>query len=313
MSELSGAHVFILNPHSAGGATRRRFERLRGRLQSTLPEVEVRLTEGPGHATELSRNAVQRGVAAVVAVGGDGTNNEVLNGFFDEDGTPIQTESAFGVVTSGTGGDFRRCMGWPLDMAADLRRIERGQRSPIDVILVTFTAADGSTKRRACLNISSFGMSGAIASRVNAGSKSLGGKASFVSATLQTMFRYTAPHIRFHVDDEPEEEAGITTVAVANGQYFGSGMWIAPDARCDDGALDVVMVQNGTLGFWLRHGTKLYSGAHRDLPEVKLRKCRRFKALPVENGAVELELDGESVGRLPASFAVLPGAVSLLR
>src|SRR6478609_6158314 len=96
----AGKFVFVVNPRSANGATLRRFERVRARFASALGDIDVRLTERPRHATELARNAVKEDAKAVVSVGGDGTNNEVINGFFDDSGKPIATETAFGVVTS---------------------------------------------------------------------------------------------------------------------------------------------------------------------------------------------------------------------
>lgn len=312
MADLEGAHVFILNPSSAAGATRRRFERVRGRFQSVLPQMEVRLTERPEHATELARDAVSAGAAAVIAVGGDGTNNEVINGFFDEGGERIPSPTAFGVVTSGTGGDFRRTFGWAIDPEKDLERIERGQRRRIDVGRVRYTKRDGSDGVRFFVNIGSFGMSGAIVNMVNTSTKALGAKGSFMTATVRNMLSYKPPRVRLCVDGGEGEELGITTVAVANGQYFGGGMWIAPEARCDDGSFELVVIRDASLGFWLKNGLKIYSGSHKSLREVLCRGCRTVRAEAVGDIEVLLELDGEQPGRLPATFEVLPNAVELI-
>jgi YegS/Rv2252/BmrU family lipid kinase len=312
VAEQEGAYVFILNPRSAAGATRRRFERVRARFQSALPDMQVRLTERPDHATLLAREAVRAGAAAVIAVGGDGTNNEVINGFFDEDGERIDSATAFGVVTSGTGGDFRRTFGWGTDPEQDLRRIERGARRRIDVGRVRYTRRDGSAAVRCFVNIASFGMSGAIVDMVNAGSKALGAKGSFLTATVRNMMSYKPPRVRLVVDDGAPEELAVTTVAVASGQYFGGGMWIAPAARADDGSFELVIIRAASVAFWLKHGLKIYNGAHRALPEVSSRACRSVRAEPVGGAEVLLELDGELPGRLPASFEVLPGAVELI-
>ncbi len=310
--ELSGTHVFILNPRSAAGATRRRFERVRARFQSVLPDMEVRLTERPLHATELAREAVKAGAAAVIAVGGDGTNNEVINGFFDEDGERIPSRTAFGVVTSGTGGDFRRSFGWALDPEKDLARIERGERRRIDLGRVRYTKRDGSEGVRFFVNIGSFGMSGEVVDKVNAGTKALGAKGSFMTATVRSILGYKPQNVRLSIDGGAEEELSVTTVAVANGQYFGGGMWIAPEARCDDGSFELVVIKGVSAGFWLKHGLKVYNGSHKALPEVLCRGCRSVRAVPVSDGEVLIELDGEQSGRLPATFDLLPNALDLL-
>lgn len=312
MPELKGPYVFVLNPQAAAGTTRRRFERVRARFQATLPSMDVRLTEGPGHATELAREAVRAGAAAVIAVGGDGTNNEVVNGFFDEVGERIDSPTAFGVVTSGTGGDFRRTFGWTLDPKDDLARIEADRRRRIDVGRVRYRREDGGEGVRCFVNIGSFGMSGAIVETVNAGSKALGAKGAFMSATLRQMLRYRAPKVRLSLDDEAAEEVAITTVAVANGQYFGGGMWIAPEALCDDGAFELVVIRAASVGFWLKNGLKIYSGAHKELPEVICKGCRKLRAEPVGDEPVLIELDGEQPGLLPATFEIVPSCLDLL-
>jgi YegS/Rv2252/BmrU family lipid kinase len=309
---LKGPYVFIVNPQSAAGSTRRRFERVRARFQAALPSLQVRLTEGPGHATELAREAVREGVAAVVAVGGDGTNNEVVNGFFDEAGERIESPTVFGAVTSGTGGDFRRTLGWTLEPRDDLARIEANRRRTIDVGRVRFRKKDGGEGVRCFVNIGSFGMSGAIVETVNAGSKALGAKGSFLSATLRQMLSYRAPRVRLTLDDDEPRDMAITTVAVANGQYFGGGMWIAPDARIDDGAFEVVVIKGASVGFWIKHGLKVYSGAHKDLAEVVCQPCRKVRAEPLDGAEILLELDGEQPGMLPATFELLPGCLQIL-
>ena len=140
--------VFIVNPRSAAGATLRRFDRVRQQIVDRLTQqngiVDVKLTERPRHATELARAALKDGAEAIIAVGGDGTNNEVVNGFFDDDGNRIAGKAAFGVMTSGTGGDFRRAFGWSTEPLDDLERLTRLQRRRIDVGRLRCTSAAGA-------------------------------------------------------------------------------------------------------------------------------------------------------------------------
>lgn len=305
--------VFILNPRSAAGATLRRFERVRPRFEQRLPGMEVWLTERPGHATKLARRAIDEGASAIIAVGGDGTSNEVINGFFDEKGEPLGAETAFGVVTSGTGGDFRRTFGWATDPLDDLRRIERRSLRRIDVGRVRFRDHESKDAVRCFVNIGSFGMSGQIVDTVNRSSKALGAKASFLSGTLKHMIGYRPQRVRLAFDEGAAEEVEVTVVALANGQYFGGGMWVAPEAVVDDGLFDAVVIEGGGLPLWLRHGLKIYAGRHRDLPQVRMRTCKRVVVEPARAGErVLLELDGEQPGALPATFEVVPRAIPLL-
>ena len=301
--------VFIVNPRSANGQTLRRFDRVRARFASELGDIDVKLTEAPRHATELARAAVQGGAKAVISVGGDGTNNEVINGFFDDAGRPTGRDVAFGVVTSGTGGDFRRSFGWTTEPVDDLARLKRFQTKRIDVGRVVF----GDGKGRMFINIASFGMSGEVVDVVNNSSKALGAKLSFMLGSVRTMIGHKPQRVKVTVDDEPAWEDDVTLVAIANGQYFGGGMWIAPGAMPDDGVLECVAVSGGGLGFWLRQGLKVYSGKHIGLPEVRVKRCKQVRAEPLKPGErVLVEIDGEQPGILPASFSIVPAAVPLL-
>lgn len=309
--------VFVVNPRSAAGATLRRFETVRERFRSRLGSVgatlDVKLTHGPRHATVLAREAITAGAAAVVAVGGDGTNNEVINGFFDEAGTRIDSATAFGVVTSGTGGDFRRTFGWGTDPLDDLERLVRFKQRRIDVGRLRCVDESGSPVLRFFVNISSFGLSGVVVDVVNKSSKRLGAKLSFLVGSARTMATYQPQRVKLSLDDGPAIDEDITLVAAANGQYFGGSMWIAPDAIIDDGRFDVVVVRGGGLGFWIKHGLKLYSGDHRQLPEVQIARCTKVGAQPAVPGEkVFIDLDGEQPGVLPATWDIVPGAVSLL-
>ncbi len=305
--------VFVVNPRSANGATLRRFERVRARFAQELGDIDVKLTKRPKHATELARAAVRAGARAVISVGGDGTNNEVVNGFFDEDGKKIEGACAFGVVTSGTGGDFRRTFHWTTEPLEDLQRIKRLQTRAIDVGRLTVTTAGGGQKSHQFVNIASFGMSGEVVDVVNHSSKALGAKLSFMLGSLRTTMSYRPQRVRLTMDDTAPWEGDITQVAVANGQFFGGGMWIAPEAKPDDGLFDCVTVRGVGLGFWLKHGLKVYAGKHMGLDVVSMTRCRRVRAEPVRaDDKVLVEIDGEQAGQLPATFEVVAGALPLL-
>jgi YegS/Rv2252/BmrU family lipid kinase len=306
-----GGWTFIVNPRSAAGATRRRFERVRGRFVAALPGVEVRLTEAPGHATELAREAIEGGAAVVVAVGGDGTNNEVVNGFFTAGGERIDAPAAFAAVTSGTGGDLRRTFGWSLDPLDDLRRFEAGKRRTIDLGRARFVAADGSEGQRHFINIAGFGVSGDIVEKVNQGSKRLGATGTFLKQILISLASYKPHRMRLQFDDE-EIEIETTEVAVANGRYFGGGLKFCPDAEVDDGIFDVTMLEGAGIGFWVRNASRFYKGTHADLPAVQMRRCAHLHAAAQATDHVPLQLDGEEVGHLPVTIDVLPHTLEIV-
>ncbi len=309
--------VFVVNPRSAAGATLRRFENVRQRFSARLAQqggtVDVKLTERPRHATELARQAVKDGADVVVAVGGDGTNNEVVNGFFDESGERIKSPTCFAVVTSGTGGDFRRAFGWTTEPLDDLERLARFQKRRIDVGRLRCIDERGQPVMRHFVNISSFGMSGVVVDVVNKSSKKLGAKLSFMAGSVRTMATYQNQRVSIAIDDQPAVVEDVTVCAVANGQYFGGGMWVAPDASPSDGSFDAVIVRGGGLGFWVKHGLKIYTGKHKELPEVRISRCHKLTASPVKSGEkVFIDLDGEQPGVLPATWEIVPATLDLL-
>lgn len=310
-----GAFVFIVNPMSANGTTLRRFERVReqfARELSPLGEVQVRLTERPRHATELARRAIDEGAKAVISVGGDGTNNEIVNGFFDADGKPVG-ETAFGQVTSGTGGDFRRTFAWKGEPLDDLARLRRFQIRTIDVGRATVTLDGGGTASFMYLNSGGFGVNGAVVNAVNQSSKALGARMSFLAGAVRAFLAFKPQMVQWQVDDGPPQEAPVTLITASNGQYFGGGMHIAPDARPDDGTLDVVVVDGIALPKFLRHAPELYAGTHVKHPFVHVSPAKKLTARPMGGDErVLVELDGEQPGFLPATFEVVPQSLRLL-
>ena len=310
---MSEECVFVVNPSSAAGATLRRFERMRPALHTALGAFDVRITERPGHATEIVREAIATGARTIVSVGGDGTNNEVVNGFFDDTGAPLAGQPRLALVPSGTGGDFRRTLGLKEHVRDVLAQLSQPVPRPCDVGRLRFTRPDGETAVRMFLNIASFGLPGQVDAVVNQSSKALGAKASFISGTLRAFVTYRAPKVEIIVDDGPPVVEQIALVAVANGRYFGGGMQIAPDARIDDGVFDIVQVLETSKWFWLKNAARVYAGTHVGLDEVAVRRGKTLSARPVDPAdEVLIDVDGEQPGRLPARFEILPGAIALL-
>jgi diacylglycerol kinase (ATP) len=311
---MSRSYRFIVNPRSAAGATLKRFEQVRSRFAAALGNLDVRLTQSPGHATTLARDAVQDQVDVVVAVGGDGTNNEVINGFFHPDGQRIDSPTAFAVVTSGTGGDFRRSFGWSANPLDDLIRLVRFEKRRIDLGRLRCVDAKGKDISRHFINISSLGLSGDVVNNINNSSslKFLGAKAGFMMTSATTLLGYQPKRIKLTINNDKPISGEMTFVAVCNAQYFGGGMQVGPGADVSDGLFDVVSVQGGGLGFFVRHGLKIYQGTHVAVPGVQVTRAATVLAEPLGGEAIPVELDGEGPGQLPARWDIVPAAIDLL-
>jgi YegS/Rv2252/BmrU family lipid kinase len=308
-----GRTLVVANPQSAGGALAKRWGRVAPSLEQHLGPFEHRFTAGVGDAPRLVREALAQGFERIVALGGDGTVSEVVDGFFDpETGEPLAPDAVLAVLPFGTGGDFRRSIGAPkkLDLAA--AALSSAEVRGLDVGRMSYVDANDQLARRHFVNIASFGMSGLVSAYVNQSGKRLGGRVSFALATLKAMRRYEAQRALLTLDDQPPREAIFHVCAVCNGQYFGGGMWMAPDASLEDGLFDVITLAPMGLADVLLRGGKVYKGTHVDLPQTVVERARRVVAEPLPGeDPILLDVDGETPGRLPASFEVLPAAIRL--
>jgi YegS/Rv2252/BmrU family lipid kinase len=302
--------LFVVNPRSAGGKTASVWKGLEPSIKAHVPEFEARWTKETGHATELTRAGLKEGFEMIVSVGGDGTNNEVINGLF-EDGKPVKPGAVFSCVPRGTGCDFARGMGIPRDPQKAFARLAGDATVPLDVGRIDYTdASNGSPRSRYFVNISGFGANGDVVARVNRSGKKLGGFLTFLTATVSSLATFDNPKVAFSCDGGPEETATLNTMFVCNGQYCGGGMKAGPDAKIDDGVLDLTVV--GDMGRLeaLMSGRYLYSGRIYSHPKVRHFRVKTLTARPLD-GTVLVEADGEQPGILPATFTAVPGALRL--
>ena len=303
----------IINPRSAGGKTGRDAQTIARRLADVTGPLTVAMTNAPMDAVRLTKHALRDGYERVVAVGGDGTINEVVNGFF-QNGVPINPEAEFALLNLGTGGDFRKTFDIDAGFDASLERIAQGRVRRIDVGRLTYVTDEGKTGDRHFANIASFGMSGDVMHRVNRATliKRWTGSFAFTWGSLISLMRYKSRPVRLKVDSVFDEVVSVSTCAVCNGQFFGGGMRVAPDASPDDGLLDVIVIGDAPKRDIMKSMNQIYTGEHVTNPHVKVFRGKSIIATPVEatGGApVYIEVDGETPGRLPAMFEVMPKAL----
>ena len=301
---------FVVNPNSANGRTGKAWPEIKGLAEKTLGEIGFGLTERMWHAVELTQKAIRAGYEMIVSVGGDGTNNEVVNGFFER-GRPINPEAVFTVICSGTGGDFIRTVGIPRDFRQAIPLLAGRDSKPTDVGLMTLRGHDGKDVQRYFINVASAGVGGDVDERVNHTSKALGGKLSFLWASLRGTLAYKNKQVAIKLDSGETLERRVFNVAIGNGQYHGAGMRTAPAAKVDDGLFDVVVLGDLTLLEQLSLIRVIYDGEHVKLPKVESRRAKSLEMSSPER--VLLDVDGEQPGTLPASFQVLPAALRMKR
>ncbi|MGN6797744.1 MAG: diacylglycerol/lipid kinase family protein [Gaiellaceae bacterium] len=291
--------VFLVNPASGNGATGKRWPELARRASALGLQGDTLLSEHPGHLIELARDAVDNGAELVVAVGGDGTLNEVVNGVAGRD-VDLAT------IPLGTGMDFGRTYNVPTRFDDAVRVTLEGDVRTIDAGRVTYRTWAGDTAERLFANVSSVGMSGAVAQRANGMSKALGGKVTFFYALTRVFLEWQNTDVTVRLDDA-ERRGSMHDVIVANGVWHGGGMKLAPDAAPDDGQFDVVLIGDVSKLDFLTTAPKIYKGKHVHHPKVEvLRSTHVDVDAPVH---LPIELEGEQVGTTPATFEIAPGAL----
>ena len=291
----------IVNPTAGSGAARRRWPRAVRGLEARLGPIEVHFTEAPGHATELARRLTGAGCELLIVAGGDGTLNEVVNG------VPAGgTAPRIGLLPLASGGDFARTLGLA-SLERSVSVLGGGVTRSIDLFRARFQGLDGAPAERLFLNAASFGLGAKVAAGVRGWYRAVPGSGRYLAAAIPLLASGQSFRIRVQCDDLPPVACNITTGAVANGQYQGGGIRIAPEARLDDGLAEVTVVERVSLLEVAAKLPILYSGALYSHPKV-----RHWRAARVRVDAevpVPVELDGEPVGILPLVIDVIPRAI----
>ncbi len=297
---MSEKAVFLVNPASGNGATGKRWPELAHRASLLGLNGETLLSDRPGHLIELAARAVDGGARLVVAVGGDGTLNEVVNGIAGRD-----VELA--TIPLGTGMDFVRTYGIPTKFDDAVRCALDGATRTIDAGRVSYRMWSGEAAERWFANVGSVGMSGAVAQRANGMSKVLGGKLTFFYALTRVFLEWENTEVTVLLDDGEERRGLMHDVVVANGAWHGGGMKLAPAAVPDDGLFEVVLIGDiGKLDF-LTTAPKIYKGRHVEHAKVEVVRSKRVEVDAAER--LPIEVEGEQVGTTPAVFEVVPGAL----
>jgi YegS/Rv2252/BmrU family lipid kinase len=264
----------------------------------------LELTRGPGHATELARAALERGDRFLVAVGGDGTVHEVLNGMLVED-RPVHPDAVLGILAANSGCDAVRSFGLSQDPEEAVARFEVGNVYAIDVGKATVTAGH-AVRTRYFLNMAQAGLGGSAAARAARLPRGLAGSRYFLGYWL-AVARYRRPTVRLR-GDRREFEGRITNLIVANLQFGANGMLLSPKSWPEDGYLDL-QVFTGPKSDSFTLLPKMFQGEH--LPHPSIDEYRSKSVRLESDRPIWIEADGEPLGRTPASFDVVPGVLRL--
>jgi len=301
----------IVNPAAGRGRGKRLWPRFEPRLRAATTALSVQCTTGPGHATRLARTAIRNGYDRLVAVGGDGTLHEVVNGYFEPDGTALAPAPPLVPLPCGTGTDFNRMLGGKTGLDA-LAYLHSDRVRAIDLLRLGYTDLDGEPAHRYAVNIASVGLSSEVVRAVNRGGLSLPSpRLRYLAAIVRALLSHEPFRVGLTLDGVNLGERCVRVVAAANGHTFGAGVKIAPNAVIDDGRLDVTILDDVPASRLFRNLPRFYDGRHLSLDGVTAHRGRRLTIRPLDDAPVWLEADGELLGRLPVTVEVVPDALRI--
>ena len=302
----------IVNPHAGSGKTMPVWKLAEELLTARSVPYKTTLTNYKFHATLLAREAAQHGYRKILAVGGDGSVHEVMNGileYCDAQGVPPE-EFTLAVIPIGSGNDWIKSLGVPHDTKAVVELIAADSFARQDVVRVETAPDDAGVPSVSYMaNIGGVGFDSHVCERVNAlkdrGKRS---KMIYLGALLQTMFHTKALHARIVADGETVFDGEAYSVAFGNGRYSGGGMRQVPMSEIDDGVLDYMIVPKAGLLKILTQIPRLYNGTVNESGLLRTGRCARLEMF----GDDIVEMDGEIVGRLPLTLTMTGRQLNVL-
>ena len=296
--------TLICNGRAGKRGARKEMPEVIRSLEERGLEHEVRFTEGPGHAIDLAREASKKGCRFLVAVGGDGTIHEVVNGMIEDDKTIVE-DAVLGVVAAGTGSDFIKTFGLPSAPGVAVAHLDGSESFPIDIGKVTYTEG-GREVTRYFPNIAEVGIGADVVAKAQRLPRWLG-PTVYLAAFWLVLRKHKSAQVKVDLVDRAYE-GPANNIVVANCQFFGGGMKIAPKAAPTDGLLDI-QVEHARKREAVSIMPKIFKGEH--LPHPDIEEFKRVRCTVESDRPLLIEADGEVLGHTPARFEVLRDVVRL--
>lgn len=304
MTSPFGPLTLVVNPRAGRGKVAGAIPEMVDHLERRGLDHEIRRTEGPGHAAEITRDALRDGKRFVVAVGGDGTIHEVVNGMLENDRAIVE-EPVLGVVAAGTGCDFIKTFGIPPMTPHAVAHLDGAGAFAIDLGKITFHQ-DGREVTRYFANIAEAGIGADVVARAKKLPRWLGPTVYFFAFWL-TLRGHKPADVKVDLIDRTYE-GRMNNLVVANGQFFGGGMKVAPKAAPTDGLLDI-QIEHARKRDAIALVPKIYKGEH--VPHPDINEVKRVRVSISSDRPLLIEADGEVLGYTPATFEVLKDAILL--
>ena len=291
----------VVNPVSSNGKTGHRWPNHEKKIKEAGINLEVKMTHYPGHAIKLTQDALKMGYKTIMAVGGDGTVNEVLNGFYENDKI-INEDSVLLILSQGTGSDYIRSLNLTKDINDIIDTYNRYKIKKVDIGKITYLDFDSIKRSRYFINTADVGIGGETVEFVNQSSKIMGGLLTYLYGVIRTLIKYDNKKMKLKIDDKVIKEDILNSVMVSLGKYFGGGMIIAPEAEVDDGIFDITILGNLSKIETVLNLYRAYKGTHIYYKKIDYLKGKKVSI--ESDQRVLIDIDGECAGILPAEFEI---------
>jgi diacylglycerol kinase (ATP) len=289
--------LVIINPHAGGGKAVKVWDKVQYHLRQTLGDVSVVITRYIQEIPNCLKQASEEGTTRVISVGGDGTNHYIMNAIMQHNACYPDEQLTFATIPAGTGQDWARGIGTPLDPKEAINWVANTRLRPIDIGIASL---DG--QERYFLNASSVGISNAVVQELERTPK--GQALTYPAAIMKCLFRYQPEHIQVSVDGQVIWDNPSHLLGVSNGRYFGQGLMLAPNAQVDDGQLDVVIAPALSKPALVQALAQLPRGAHLNNKRLHFTRTAQIKIFSKTGKPVGLDLDGEGAHASEIVFSV---------
>lgn len=313
MTETNTKWLVVVNPKASVGKAEKDWPEIKQMLIDAGIEFDDVLTEYPRHAIEIVRNAiVEQGYRKFISVGGDGTNNEVINGIFTQDVVPT-TEITMAALPIGTGNDWCRTFGIPLEYEEIIKIIKTGYTFAHDIGKLTYYN-DGDSKIRYFLNAAGTGLDEMVCSSTNLmKQQGKSGTIRYLISLVKCIFKYKITHIQLTIDDELVFDDYILNLSIGNCRFNGGGMMTMPNAIPNDGFFDVTVIKKVSIFKFAANVKNVYDGTFiNKIDEVKTFRGKSIHIVSIPPHSLLVETEGENLNNSPFDFEMLPRAINMV-
>lgn len=308
--EENSKYLVVVNPNAGKKKAQRLWPDISKKLEASQIDYDVVFTQYRRHAIKLVSESIEKkAYKKVIAIGGDGTINEVVNGIFNQQRFPT-AEIQLGVITIGTGNDWAKMFQLPKDYIKTIEIISNGNTFTQDVGKVYYHIGDRRDSRY-FINAAGLGFDAMVAESTNRAKESgRSSTLSYFTNMIKSLYRYRSPYVQVMTKSREIHQGKLFTLSLAIGKYTGGGMMQTPNAISDDGLFDLMLVDHIAKTKLIRKVKKLFDGGINNIKEVQYLQTDNLQV--VSDSKLMIEVDGENIGHAPFEFELIPGGLQII-